>query len=179
MYNNNRFFLDSSSSMKATWSMGSISNTLTTTAASAASIAKNAATTITSATWTSTPTGVTVHPTRASLPTGRHASAATRSQCYITFYGRNKLDRLSPGRPFQSSLMSVRKARSLPKSGASERCFTRAGSYLTCKHWIRLERPAGDRHSTLLQAFLNNGRKKLYKIRPRSQYYINFYGRKF
>ncbi len=29
-----------------------------------------------------------------------------------------------PGKPFQLSLMLVREARSLPKGGAPERCFT-------------------------------------------------------
>jgi len=45
---------------------------------------------------------------------------------------RNKLERLSLASLFQPSLMFVVKARSLPKSGAPERCFIWAGSGLTC-----------------------------------------------
>ena len=39
-----------------------------------------------------------------------------------------------PGKPFQPSPMFVSEARSLPRSGACEMCFTGVGSGLTCKH---------------------------------------------
>jgi len=51
----------------------------------------------------------------------------------------NKLQHFVPGKSFQSSLMFVGKARSLPQSGAPERHFTQIGSDLTCKHYTRLE----------------------------------------
>jgi hypothetical protein len=56
-----------------------------------------------------------------------------------TFYGRNLIILLSyisvfRGRPFQFSLTFVGKARSLPWSGAPERCFTKVGAGLTRKH---------------------------------------------
>jgi len=38
------------------------------------------------------------------------------------------------GRPFHPSLMLVGKVRSLPMSGAPQRCFTRVGFGLTCIH---------------------------------------------
>jgi hypothetical protein len=43
----------------------------------------------------------------------------------------------------------VGKAKSLPKSGASERCFNQLGSSLTRNHYTRLERLARDQHSNL------------------------------
>jgi hypothetical protein len=52
-------------------------------------------------------------------------------------------------------------------SRAPERCFTRVGSGLTCKHYTRLERLARDKHSSLLQKFVTYGRKKFYNIVPR------------
>jgi hypothetical protein len=40
--------------------------------------------------------------------------------------------------------MFANKARSLPKGGASERCFTWSGSGLTHKYWTKLERLGRD-----------------------------------
>jgi hypothetical protein len=57
-------------------------------------------------------------------------------------------------------------ARSLSESGGPERCFTRLGSGLTYKHHTRLERLARDKHSSLLQKFVNYGHKKVYRIGP-------------
>ncbi len=54
-----------------------------------------------------------------------------------------------PSRPFQPCLTYVDKARSLPKSGALEDCFTHVGSGLPRKHWTMLERPAEDKHPNL------------------------------
>jgi hypothetical protein len=58
--------------------------------------------------------------------------------------------------------MFVAKARSLPYSGVSERLFTHAGSSRTNKHYTRLERLAGDKHSSLLRKSVNYGRNKCY-----------------
>ncbi len=58
------------------------------------------------------------------------------------------------GRPFQSSLMFVDKARSLPKQ-----CFNLVGSGLTHKHKTRLEMFDRDGHSNLLQIYVKYGRK--------------------
>jgi hypothetical protein len=71
--------------------------------------------------------------------------------------------------------MFVGKARNLPWSGALERCFTQVGSSLTCKHKIRLEKFTRDKHSSLLEKFVNYSPKKLYNIDTRGQYYTNFF----
>ncbi len=42
------------------------------------------------------------------------------------------------------------------------------GLCLTYKHWVRLERPARDKYSNLLQSLFNSGRKKFYNLGPRS-----------
>ncbi len=55
------------------------------------------------------------------------------------------------------------KARGLPKCGATERCFNWEGSSLTSKHQTRMVRLARGKHSSLLQAFVNNGHKSLSK----------------
>jgi hypothetical protein len=45
-------------------------------------------------------------------------------------------------------------------------CFTWVGSGLTPEHWAKLERPAGDKRSNLLQTFVNYCPKKFYNIGP-------------
>jgi hypothetical protein len=55
----------------------------------------------------------------------------------------------------------VGKAKSLPKSGVPERCFTRVGSGLALKHEIRLEKLARGKHSSLVQTLVNNNGKIL------------------
>ncbi len=82
----------------------------------------------------------------------------------------------APGKPFQPSLLFVGKARSLPLSGAPERCFTWVGSWLICKHYTILERLSRDEHSILLQKFVTYGYKKFYNIGPWAQCYKTFYG---
>jgi hypothetical protein len=64
--------------------------------------------------------------------------------------------------------MFVGKARSLPQSGTPERYFTKVGTGLTHKRNTRLERLAGDKHSSFLQKFVNYGCKKFYNIGLRS-----------
>ncbi len=47
-----------------------------------------------------------------------------------------------------------------------ERDSTEIGSVLSCKHQTRLLKFARDKHSSLLQKFVNYGRKKFYNIGP-------------
>ncbi len=63
--------------------------------------------------------------------------------------------------------MFVGKAISLSLSGAHE--SLRAGS---CQHWIRLEGTTRNKHSSLLQTFVNYGHKKFFfiKFRPKRQH---------
>jgi hypothetical protein len=68
--------------------------------------------------------------------------------------------------PFQPTLMFAHKVRSLPESGVLKRCFTRVGSSLTHKHYIRLEKPIRDKHSSLLRTLLNYSRKKFITLCP-------------
>ncbi len=75
----------------------------------------------------------------------------------ITLYTKNSLY-------FQPSLRFVGKARNVPYSGAPERCFIRVVSGFTRKHQTELERLARDKHSSLLQTFVNYGCEKFYKI---------------
>jgi hypothetical protein len=79
-------------------------------------------------------------------------------------------------KPFHPSLMFVGEARSLPKSGAPERFFTRVGSSLTRKHQTRLERLAKDKHPRLLRKSVNYGRKKFYSTGPRSDKFLVCFG---
>ncbi len=72
---------------------------------------------------------------------------------------------------FQPKLTFVGKARSLPHYGAGERCFTQIYYILTCKHSTRLEKPAKDKHPSLIRTFINYGRKKCYNIGSWSQYH--------
>ncbi len=65
------------------------------------------------------------------------------------------------GKPNQPSLMFVGEAMSLPQIGGPERCFTRVGTGLTCKHQTRLVRLAKDKH----QLFT-----KIRKLRPQKFY---------
>ncbi len=75
------------------------------------------------------------------------------------------------------TLMFVGKARSLPQSGAHERCITLVGSVLNHNNQTRLERPARDQHSSLLRTFVNYGRKKVYNTEPWGQCYKTFFVR--
>ncbi len=63
--------------------------------------------------------------------------------------------------------MFVGKARSLPQSGASQRCFTWVGYYLACKYY--LEKLAKEKHSSLLRKFVTYVRKNCCNIGPRTQ----------
>jgi hypothetical protein len=62
--------------------------------------------------------------------------------------------------------MFVGKARSLPTSGASERCFIHLGSSLTSKRDSRLERLAMDKQSSLLRKLVNYGLKSFMTLAP-------------
>ncbi len=70
-------------------------------------------------------------------------------------------------RPFQHTLMFVRKVRVYP-SGPPFTCSPREKApVLTQKHLKRLKRPARVKHSSLLQTFVNYVRKKFCNIAPR------------
>ncbi len=93
------------------------------------------------------------------------------SHCYKTFYVRNlQMFALSQSvclsQAFSAQFNIFGKARSLPSSGAPERSFIRVGSDFDFKLQTRLERPARDKHSNLLQTFVNDGCKKLNNIGP-------------
>jgi hypothetical protein len=49
-------------------------------------------------------------------------------------------------------------------SGVPERCFSRADSRFTCKHFIRLERHVGNKHSSLFSLFVNCNQNLRYLI---------------
>ncbi len=67
------------------------------------------------------------------------------------------------GKLFQSSLMFVGKARSLPLSGEPERYFNQIFSG---KYYTRLEKFARDKHFNLVQKFVNYGRKFFIILAP-------------
>jgi hypothetical protein len=71
------------------------------------------------------------------------------------------------GTLFQSNLIFAGKARSLPLSEAPERYFTQICSGLTYKHYTRLEEFARDKHSSLLEKFVNYSCKTLGPVGPR------------
>ncbi len=90
----------------------------------------------------------------------------------------NKLECFFPGKHFQPSLMFMGNARNLPKCGIPEGCFTWIGCIFTNEHQIRLESTAGDKLYSLIQKFLNYGRKMYHKLGTRCRCYKTFYGRK-
>jgi hypothetical protein len=65
-------------------------------------------------------------------------------------------------------------AKSLPKSGAPERCFTQVGSDLNCKHQTRLEKLARDEHSSLLRKSVIYGQKSFITLAP-GHWYQNIF----
>ncbi len=77
-------------------------------------------------------------------------------------------------RPFQPSLICVGVARSLTYSGASAMSFTYLDSDHTHKHQTKVEKLAGDKHSSLFKKFVNYGSKKFNKIGLKAQCYITF-----
>ncbi len=54
------------------------------------------------------------------------------------------------------SLMFTSTVKSLPETGAHERCFTSVGSGLACKHYIRLERLATEKLSGELRKIITD-----------------------
>ncbi len=62
--------------------------------------------------------------------------------------------------------MFAGKAGSLQLSEAPESSYIPVGSSLTRKFQTRLESVDGGKHSSLLQTFVNYGRKKIYNIEP-------------
>jgi len=74
---------------------------------------------------------------------------------------------LAPGKPFQPSLLSVGKAKSLPKVEHIKRSFARVSSCLIRKNCVILEKLLRDECSSSLQKFVTYSRKRFYKIGPR------------
>ncbi len=68
----------------------------------------------------------------------------------------------------------VGKAKSLPWSGAPERYFILLSSSFTHKWDTWLKRPVRDKHSSLLQTFVNYGREKFSEIDTWGQCYKKF-----
>jgi hypothetical protein len=80
-----------------------------------------------------------------------------------TFFSGNKLVFL-PGKQLQPSLMFVSKAKAYP-SETPLRCSPLGQvPRLIHKHWPMLERPAMDKHSSLLRTFVNYERKKVFNF---------------
>jgi hypothetical protein len=70
---------------------------------------------------------------------------------------------------FQPSLMFAGKDRSLPLSGAPEKCFDQEGSGLTHKHQTSILRLARDKHSSFLQKFVNYRQKSFITFTPEAK----------
>jgi hypothetical protein len=68
-----------------------------------------------------------------------------------------------PGKPFQPSLLFVSKA------GTFQVLHSRVGFWT-----YRQTLDKAEKHSNLLQKFVNYGQKKFYNIRPRAQCYKTF-----
>jgi len=73
------------------------------------------------------------------------------------------------GKPPQPCLMLVGTARSLTLQCTACNVLPFLGSDLTSKHHSRLERLAVDKHSNVLQNFVNCVCKKFYNFDPRVQ----------
>ncbi len=67
----------------------------------------------------------------------------------------------TPIKLFHSNLIIESKAKNFTMRIETERCSTLVGSGLTFTLSTGLERVAKDKHSSLLQKFVNYGRKKL------------------
>ncbi len=70
----------------------------------------------------------------------------------------------APGRPFQPSVMFAGKARSL--------LYGRGGSCLSRKHYIRLEKLAKDKHSSLFYPFVSYGEKRICEYGPWRSFFL-------
>ncbi len=71
-----------------------------------------------------------------------------------------------PGKPFQLSPMFASKAGTYPSEPAFICSTLQLSPGLTYKQKTRLRRCDGDKHSSLLRMFVNNGGKKFYNIGP-------------
>jgi hypothetical protein len=88
------------------------------------------------------------------------------NQCYKTFYIRNlRIFIISwsvyTGKFVQPSIIFVSKTRAYPRRVPFSCSILGSGPCLTHKHWIRLERLARDKHSSLLRNFVDYWRKNL------------------
>ncbi len=82
-------------------------------------------------------------------------ASSPRCQSYKTFYSRHlRIFKISQSvcswQAFPARSNVVRKARSLPQSGSTEKCLIRVSAGHPGKHKTWLERPARDKHSSLL-----------------------------
>ncbi len=83
-------------------------------------------------------------------------STGPQAECYINCVN-NKLECSSMTKLFQPSVILASKAIAF-LNGAPEKCSTLGQAPdLTYKYYTRLERPAKDKHSSLLRLFLNYG----------------------
>jgi hypothetical protein len=81
-----------------------------------------------------------------------------------------------PARHFQPSLMFVRKAGVCLSKAPFGYSTLWLALGLMHKDWTRQERPAREKHSSLLRKSVNYGRKKSYNVCPRwGLYYKSFY----
>ncbi len=71
-----------------------------------------------------------------------------------------------PGKQLQPSLMFVSKAKAYPSKTPFRFSLLGQTSGLTHKHWPMLERPAMDKHFSLLRTLVNYERKKVCNFGP-------------
>ncbi len=71
-----------------------------------------------------------------------------------------------PAKPSKPNLMFVGKARSLPQRATPDKMFHLGRLQPHSRTFIQLEKLAKDKHSSLLQKFVNYGQKKFYNIGP-------------
>jgi len=82
---------------------------------------------------------------------------------------------LVPGKAFQLGLIFVSKAGAYPRVEQLKRASLGQPPDVTCNRKTRLRRAVSDKHSSLLQKFINYGRKKFYSAGPRlSNFFIIF-----
>jgi hypothetical protein len=84
-----------------------------------------------------------------------------------------------PGKPFQPCLMFAGKTRTNLSESTFQVLHHRVDSWPTHKHLIRLAKLAGNKHSSLLQKFINYGQKSLITLGPRAYVIKRFYCCKF
>ncbi len=97
--------------------------------------------------------------------------------CKIFFFYNLRMLIISQsyGKPFQPSLTFASKA-GASLSKITFRCYPLGWALgLIHNHQTRLEMPARDKHSSLIQTFVNYGSKKTYSMGSWNQYYKTFF----